>query len=232
MRKILQAAFALGLLIIGPEAFAQLPPQKSDSADVFLLHVKATSIEKEILPNSSIVTITIALKLEFKNSGFKPLILLSERCPFCPGAVLTKTSGPAIGDNILFDQYYGPSISTAPEWKVFRASLNQSKPPRDLVQVILPGDSWVMEKAVVLRLPKKLERYRVDRPLTSWDVLLQSSPIWLRLKCDVWPFNVESDPWSGKLPFGRELQKRWRKYGVLQLKQVISEPIKLDLGSK
>lgn len=227
--KIFGLAFALGLLIIVQAGFSGSKPSTNNNANAVSLRGMVTGFNKEIPAKASTVTVTVKFKLEFVNTGVQPFILLSEKCPICPGVTLTKTPGPAVGDNILFDEYYGPSVSTAPEWKEFRANLNQSKPPTGLVQIVKPGDSWVMESVAVLRPPKKLERYRIDRPPVSWEVLIQSSPVWLRLNCEVWPFNVENNPLSGKLHFGHELQKRWRQYGMLQLGPIVSEPIKLNL---
>jgi hypothetical protein len=231
MRAFLQVALVVGLFADMQLVFGQSGSSGS-GASPLVLRGRVLSVKDETLSNASFVAVTATLRLEFVNAGGSPVILLTDRSPLCVGATLTRSSGAALGDNILFDEYRGPSVSTSPDWGVFRATLDQQKPPARLVQIIKPGESWATESLVVLRPPIKLERYRVDRPPVAWQILKESSPVWLRLKCDVWPQNVERRPTSGKVVFGHELQKRWRHFGELQLNSLVSEPIELDLRER
>ncbi len=193
------------------------------------LRAEVLSVREEVLPQASVVAVTATIKLEFVNRGERSVILLIDRSPLCVGTILTRTTGPALGDNILFDEYRGPSVSGSPDWEAFRTTLDQPKPPVELFKIIKPGESWTTDSFIVLRPPMKLERYRIDRPPVSWQILKDSSPVWLRLECDVWPLNVEHQPTSGKIRFGRKLRKKWRDVGELQLNPIESEPMELDL---
>jgi hypothetical protein len=229
-------AFFWVVLVVGSFVYIQLVFGQSQSrnpeAESVILRAKVLSVRDEVLPRASVVAVTATLKLEFVNTGERPVILLINRSPLCVGTTLTRSAGPALGDNILFDEYRGPSANTSPDWKVFRTTLDQPKPPAGLFQIIKPGESWATDSFVVLRPPIKLERYRVDRSPVSWQILKESSPVWLRLRCDVWPLNVERQPTSGELRFGRELQRRWKDFGELQLNSLVTEPIELDLRER
>jgi hypothetical protein len=229
-------AFFLVVLVVGSFVYTQLvygqSQARNSEAESVVLRAKVLSVREEALPRASVVAVTVTLKLEFVNTGEKPVILLINRSPLCVGTTLTRSAAPALGDNILFDEYRGPSVSTTPDWKAFRTTLDQPKPPVGLFHVIKPGESWATDSFVVLRPPSKLERYRVDRSPVSRQILKESSPVWLRLKCDVWPFNVEHQPTSGKMRFGRELHKRWQDVGELQLNSLESEPMEVDLRQR
>lgn len=228
MRTAVWLAFILGLLNIVHSGTAPSEPNKS-AGDALVLRVRVVSIKNESSPGTSVIAMTAALRMDLHNEGKKPVILLIEKAPLCVRAVLTKSSGAAVGDNILFDEYRGPSVATSPDWEIFRRALDQPKPPVEMTQIVKPGESWATDSFVVMRPPVKLERYRVDRPPISWRLLRESSPVWLRVECDAWPLNVERQPTSGKIRFGRELQKRWHEFGKLQLDSVVSEPIEVEL---
>ena len=61
----------------------------------------------------------------------------------------------------------------------------------------------------------------------------QSTPLWLRVSFEMWPFNTE----YFKPNLAVKLQKRWREFGYLwigekngrmHLARLVSEPIELD----
>jgi len=231
MRPFLWSLLAGALFVTVQVVLGQSKSRALETESV-ILRASVLGVKSEALPEASVIAVTVGLRLEVVNSGNDPVILLTERSPLCIGTTLTRTVGPAVGDNILFDEYRGPAVSTSPDWKVFRTTLDQPKPPVGIVQILKPGENWATESFVVLRPPIKLDRYRVDRPPVSWQILRDSSPVWLRLRCDLWPLNVERDPTSTKLSFGRELQTRWNGFGKLQLASLVTEPIELDLRER
>jgi hypothetical protein len=188
---------------------------------------------EEISPQKNVVPVNVKLRLEFLNVGRKPVILLTDHSPLCVGATLTRNSESASGGNLLFDEYAGPADqSRSPEWTEFRMALDQQSPPSPLVRILQPGESWVTDSFIVLRPPIKFESYRVDRPPVNWQILKESSPVWLRLQCDLWPRNVERPPLSERFRLGRELRRRWKRVGDLQLDSVVSEAVQLDLQER
>jgi len=231
MRALFWVALVVGSFTCIQLVFSQSQSRNSEAESV-VLRAKVLSVRDEVVPMASVAAVTATLRLEFVNAGRGPVILLISRSPICAGTTLTRSARPALGDNILFDEYRGPSVSTSPDWEVFRTNLDQPKPPVGLFQIIKPGESWATDSFVVLRPPIKIERYRVDRPPISWQMLKESSPVWLRLKCDMWPLNVEHQPTPEKTRFGHELQKRWQDVGELELNSLESEPVELDLRQR
>ena len=75
------------------------------------------------------------LKLTFVNNGKRPVLLLKQNSPVCPGVTLTKTYGPPERDSILLDEYRGPGYSTSAEWSALRSALDQPKPPSKITQI-------------------------------------------------------------------------------------------------
>jgi hypothetical protein len=221
----------LVLLIITNYCSAQLLSNQ-DKGNGVLFRGSVTDVEQEIPYGSTFALVKISVKLEFINSTQKPLIFLLKKCPICVDAIVTKTTELAEGNNILIDQYNGPAVTTSPEWKELREAINKETPPANLFKIVRPGESWIVNSYLVLHPTLKLEKYRLDRPAASLNLLIQSSPAWLRLKCDLWPFNVEPDPWSNEYRFGHDLQHRWRQYGILQLDSVTSEPFEVSFRSQ
>jgi hypothetical protein len=179
-------------------------------------------------PGAPTAVLSGRFRLTFVNTGSTPLILLKERFLVFPGVTLTKAPGPPVRENILFDQYYGQSYSTSPEWSALRAALDQPKPPSDITQTINPGESWETTGDFVMRPPKTLERYRVDREPTSLELLKKASPLSIRVSCEVWPLNVETQGGSRGASFGRKLQNRWRRFGLLLLDPIVSQPAEVE----
>jgi hypothetical protein len=225
MRCFLCLASILG--VVASIGAAGGHPQTGNGTYV-ALRGKVVGIEHEVVPEAFMIRVTVNMKLEFFNPGGKPAILLTSGSPVCVGTKVTKTPAPAVGNNVLFDDYRGPSIYGRPKWKLLHAALNQPEPPADLLRIIKPGDTMVEDSFVVLRPPIKLLKFKV-RPYAPWESLKEASPVWLRLECEAWPRNVEPEPLSDKPNFGLELQKKWREFGDLQLNHIVSEPMELDL---
>src|SRR5947209_10047702 len=188
-----------------------------------------------IKDTSSSAYIAIKLKMELINTGSRPVIFL-KRAPIFPGARLAKSPEDLGTNNILASEYGGPSNDISPEWTTLRSSLDQPSPPPDETLILMPGESWPLEAPVGFPVP--INSHKTDtffRETESLPVIQELSPVWLRVVCEVWPFNVELPalgPEREKLKFGHKLQKRWNDEGLLWLDTIYSEPIMLDLRSK
>ncbi|HZN06786.1 MAG TPA: hypothetical protein VFB65_08370 [Pyrinomonadaceae bacterium] len=62
--------------------------------------------------------------------------------------------------------------------------------------------------------------------------LKELSSLWLRVVCEVWPWNLEPSADRSKLKYGRKLQRRWKDVGVLWLDEIYSEPLTLNVKEK
>jgi hypothetical protein len=177
------------------------------------------------------IMVKVKLSLKFINEGKEPVLLLTERAPYGVGGSITKTPGPAVGENLLDDDNSGPDYLGTSEWSEFRTTLDQGKPPIGIIKLIEPGGSldWPEYSTVVARVPTKFADNRIDSSDLNWETLKQASPVFLRLKFETWPFNVEKLPDPEKARLGHQLQKRWRAFGLLQLAPLVSEPMLLTL---
>jgi hypothetical protein len=231
LRGIRSSILTLLLLSVSTNCSAQSSPYQDKDNRAILLKGTVTGVEPEIPSGSSSAIVKVSLKLEYVNITKNPILLLVRKSPICVDAAITKTTEPAEGDNVLFDQYREPMVTQSPEWKELRAALNRKTPLANLIKTVKPGEIWITDSFVIFRLSLTLRQYEIGLPASSWSLLLQSSPEWLRLICKLWPLNVEPDPWSKEHRFGPELQKRWRQHGILQLDTVKSEPFILNFRS-
>ena len=81
-------------------------------------------------------------------------------------------------------------------------------------------------------MPTDPSKYTSSRKKESLATIQQLSPVWLRVVCELWPWNVEplkAD--RNQLKFGHKLQERWKDTGLLWLDQIYSEPIMLDVAT-
>jgi hypothetical protein len=198
-----------------------------NNSSPIVLRAQIVNVEIKTSPESN-VNVIATVMLDFRNAGSRPLILFLKEgaFPSCVGTVLTRTSGPAVGDNLLLSEYHGLSIDRSPEWKTLRVVLDQRAPPGKITRMIEPGEGWQMQARLYMYPPSK-PKFRGDRSAVTWGTLRKTSPLWIRVECETWPLNVERD--HRNMRFGRQLQKRWRKSGILQLDPITSEPVVLEL---
>jgi hypothetical protein len=162
----------------------------------------------------------VTFDLELVNEGDAPAILF-------PGAegedgwwLLTTRAARSPAALAKHDYVYfaalglGRSLLTPRRVKL-RKDLNTPRPPPGLTVTIEPGRSLAFRREVAL------EVYEYDIPAGD-------PALWVRLSFQMWPPHVEVGP---KQEFGRRLQHRWRKYGLLQLEPITSEPIRVVLQS-
>lgn len=172
------------------------------------------------------IVFDVKLKLEFVNTGNKPIILLLR--PFWLGATsLARSPEDAAAYKYVYSSGHWPSVSTAPEWSELRQRLDQPSPPADLTRIIAPGESFPYEAGATLYIEKAGS---LDRTSQRWDVIRQTSPLWLQVTLEMWPVNVEPRADPDRPEFGKKLQRRWQQFGALQLDRLTSEPMPLDFS--
>jgi hypothetical protein len=144
-------------------------------------------------------------------------------------------SGPAIEDHVLSDP-------RPARWPTLRKTLDTKLPPSDKVKILRHSEEWEMSVTVLIgfqRRPQDARQTVIETPRNgnfhpkSWQEVRPLRVVWCRVLCTPWQINLEQGSSSSKWrqPFGHELQARWRKYGVLQLDDIWSEPFPLDLTS-
>ena len=223
---IILGAISAGFALLGANTLAQsLSGQRSKP---LTLRGRVESVEVKELDRSSAL-IEIKLKMEFVNVGVRPIILL-RREPLFPGGALAKKPEDFEEGNLLAADAGWPSNDISPEWASLRSNLDKPSPPADETRFLMPGESWPVNTSVRLVVPTDPSRYTSSRKKESLSTIQQLSPVWLRVVCELWPWNVEPlNVDRNQLKFGHELQERWRDLGLLWLHEIYSEPIMLDV---
>jgi hypothetical protein len=170
----------------------------------------------------------IKLMLELVNTSSTPIIFLN-REPLFVGAALAKQPDDFVTGNHLARSYAGPAVSLAPEWAALRRSLDKPTPPPDQTRVLMPNESWSLGATVGVSLPDHPEMFAPAKSASLKDIK-ELSTVWLRVVCEVWPWNLEPGADRSKLNYGRKLQRRWKNVGVLWLDEINSEPMRLNLN--
>jgi hypothetical protein len=68
-------------------------------------------------------------------------------------------------------------------------------------------------------------------PNRIWDEIKDARSLSFKLEFRVWSLDLERHPTEKEIrPFGKQLQKRWRKYGYLLLDDIVSERIPINLN--
>lgn len=178
--------------------------------------------------------IVVGLRYELSNTGTTNVILWKRGnisdvpWPYTfVGKDLSRTKG--FGDReLLASQIGGPSFSDAPEWASMRNALDQPAPPPDATITLLPNQSSVFDEEVTIVAPHERPRTFPDHP--TFLELEKEGTFWLRVRYEVWSFNLEHHPrGTDKLKFGRTLQRRWKEFGTLLLDDIYTEPVRIDL---
>lgn len=133
-----------------------------------------------------------------------------------------------------------PSIQRTKQWQDIVAEMDGKSPPENQVQSIKSGETVDFDEAWTFIFLKRKAigsndpywGYGSDSNVLA-DEILKAKDLKIRVKYRVW--SPELEPRSAasidKKPFGKKLQKRWKKYGYLWLDDITSEPISLDLSS-
>ena len=219
-------AITLGSVLLTANVLAQGGPGQGSKGLSLRGRVEAVKIQ-EIDPSSALIE--IKLKMELVNTSARPIILL-QREPLFPGGALARKPDDFEVGNVLASDAGWPSNDISPEWAALRSSLDKPSPPADETRLLMPGESWPLETSVRLAVPTDPSKYTSSRKKESLATIQQLSPVWLRVVCEVWPWNVEPlNADRNKLKFGHKLQKRWKDAGLLWLDEIYSEPIMVDM---
>jgi hypothetical protein len=226
MRVGILCAISAGLALL--TANVETQSRSGQGSKMLSLRGRVESVEiKEIDRSSALIDIKV--KMEIVNIGVKPIIFL-KREPLFPGGALARSPGDFEAGTVLAADAGWPSNDISPEWATLRANLDKPSPPEDETRLLMPGESWPLETSVRLVVPTDPSKYTSSRKKESLATIQQLSPVWLRVVCEVWPWNVEpltAD--RSNLTFGHKLQKRWKDAGLLWLDEIYSEPILLDV---
>lgn len=219
--KLFCLFFLLGVVGIA-QSSNKVKIEKSYSASNLCLRGKVTKVEFVRENNHSIV-FNSKLDLEFINNSDKPIILLKRE--FWLGAkTIARSSEEANTNKYLYSSGGWEAVSDAPKLAELSQQLNQPSPPSDLTQTLLPGESMSYQTNATLYIEKKGS---FDKTSQSWDVIKQTSPVWLQVTFEIWSKNIgrRIEP-----EFGKTLQKRWKQFGELQLNNITSEPMSLTFA--
>ena len=179
------------------------------------------------------------LDLTFSNKGNRPVIMLQPfgEDGFWHGATaLALSQANSEKYSYVYSNAAWPSIYTFPIYQQLAESLDKPSPPPDATRVIKPQESWIWSTPVQFRLYVENHCDMFVGVEIGWNQIRKlSSPLWLRVSYELWPFNVE----NFRKNLGGKLRKRWEAFGVLYLEEkksgrywqaiLRSEPIELDL---
>jgi hypothetical protein len=192
------------------------------------LRARVESVKIQDLDQSSAL-IDIKLRMELVNTGARPIILL-KREPLFPGGALAKKAEDFEVGNMLVSDAGWPSNDTSPEWTTLRSNLDKPSPPANETRLLAAGESWLIETSVRFVVPTEQSKYTSSRKKETLATIQQLSPVWLRVVCEVWPWNVEPlNADRRQLKFGHKLQRQWKDAGLLWLDEIYSEPIRMDV---
>jgi hypothetical protein len=232
MLKILLCALIISnLMVVGSYSQQDSIAESSQAHVVIRGLVKNAKLVPSQLPKESAVVL-ISLHVEIENEGDVPVLFLTDHLPGFPKLILTRDPEPLSDQNILFENYGGPTLSQEADWRALRKILDVSSPPPEEIQILGPHKSLKYDFDYVLRVPTRFGSYIIGGHPTSWGLLQDASPVFLRFEAHFWPLEIEKMPRPDKLRFGRNLQKRWLKVGILQLDPVMTQPMSLTLPKK
>ena len=173
--------------------------------------------------DSRSIVIEIALDLTLKNDSKSRVILYLHNFEIVED-VLFRRNGMQ-NKEVLYRDSNSSSIDRSPVWAHLQKRLDLKVPPVDMTRTLRTGESIHFKRTRQLRFYKK-ERIA----LSSLAEILETTPVWLTVNVRMFPNNLDRTSVSHK-SFGLKLQKKWKRFGVLQLGNLRSEPIKLDLGN-
>ena len=117
-----------------------------------------------------------------------------------------------------------PSADRSPQWADLQKRMDLTNPSGDLTRTLRRGESVNLKRTTNLRI------FRKGLNGSSWNEIRAASPVWLTVELDLFPANLDQTSTSAK-SFGKKLQKKWKRFGVLQIEVLQSEPIRLDLSN-
>jgi competence protein ComGC len=238
-KNIMKLLILFFLLILCIPSLAQGKKHTYSSGGAPSLSLRGQINSFEITEDStSSDFLAVKLTVQFVNTGKTPILLLNAG-PISSGGLDTEPRflGATLAKNAdgesLTSIYVGPNLDLSPKWVIMRSILNQNVPSPDKIYVLMPNEIMTLEASIGLDLPRKPENFGYTQK-ASLKQILDASPVWLKVHCEVWPLNLEPASGKNKLKkrFGHQLRQKWKRFGHLWLDDIDSEPILLDLKSK
>ncbi len=178
------------------------------------------------------------LNLKFTNTGSTSLIMLQPEGEYefwHGGTSFALSENDSITYSFVYNSGGWPSIYKDPSYQRLATRLDQRVPPAGVTRVLLPSESWSWDTSIQLGFQEGNScNSRVGVEIGWKEIKRRTSPLWLRVSYEMWPFNVE----NFKPNLGGILQKRWRRHGLLYLEEkagrywhaiLTSEPIEFPL---
>lgn len=223
---LMLSAISAGFALLTSNTSAQ--GESEQRSKLLTLRGRVESVQVREIDQSSAL-IDIKLKMELVNTSPRPIILL-EKEPLFPGGALARKPGDFEQGKLLAADAGWPANDASPEWATLRSKLDRPNPPADETFLLRPGESRPLETSVRLVVPTNPSNYTSSRQKESLTTIQELSPVWLRVVCEVWPWNVELlNADRNQLKFGHKLQERWKNSGLLWLDEIYSEPMMMDV---
>lgn len=216
-----------------------MPSEAQEKAKELVLNGKVINIRCK-KNETQYINCELDLSLDFSNKGNKTIIILQPfgEFEFWQGArALALTKADTQTYNYVYSNAGWPSIYDTPMYSQLAVWLDQPTPPLNLTRIIKPGERWEWKTTIKLGIAEENSCSGSTGVEIGWrEIKKLSSPIWLQISYEMWPFNVE----NFKKDLGGRLRERWKQYGLLYLEKksarywfahITSEPIELDFQS-
>jgi hypothetical protein len=179
------------------------------------------------------------LRLTFANAGSTPAIILQPNGEYefwHGGTTLALSENHSRNRSFVYMSSAWPSIYKFPLYRNLADLLDQPIPPARVTRTLRAGDSWSWATSIMVYLQERNSCNQHVGVQAGWqEIKALSSPLWLTVSYEMWPFNVE----NFKANLGGTLKQRWASYGNLYLEEkfgrywhanLTSEPIELPLN--
>ncbi len=190
----------------------------------------------------------IKLKMSFKAVGNDSILLWKQTYPhdknlrdkfLCVNSKILGFLAIAKEEKILYYQQCAlPSIQRSAAWQEVKNEIDSKMLPSNQIQIIKSGEaldfdadwSFIFLKKKAINSNDPFWGYSSEYDVLSNEIK-NAKDLSLQVTYRVWSSELESrSDIKHKKPFGKKLQKRWKKFGYLWLDDIVSEPISLDLN--
>jgi hypothetical protein len=166
------------------------------------------------------VLLRLDLDLTLTNDSAANVILYWHEFHIIESSVVRLEEGQRV--NVLYRSTSRPSANRSPDWVELQTRLDLKNPPGDLTRTLKSGESLSLKRTENLWISKK-PLYQL-----SWDEILATKPVWLVVDLEMFPSNLDQTSLHQK-SFGKKVRKKWKRFGILQVEELQSEPMRLNL---
>jgi hypothetical protein len=204
----------------------------------------------EITDKKDILQIDVKLRMSFRVVGKESILLWKQTYPhdeslrnkfLCVNFRILGIPSNVETEKLLFvDSPPLPSLQRTKQWQDVVTDMDKKSPPASQFHIVKNGEtidffenlSFVFLKKKAVGSNDPYWGFGSDINVLA-DEIKSAKNLKLALKYSVWSSELEprSDLLKNIKPFGKKLQKRWKKYGYLWLDDIVSEPIPFDLNS-